>query len=559
MNTRVCFTLSVLCFLCQNFSFAQTTSDCDGGIILCDSYYSEETAPVGSGTVYEPMPVFGCNGTSGEVNSLWYIFTVQQDGELSFILNPNEANTDYDWSVFNISDNGCAGILDGTSPEVSCNSWGSFGINGPTGISTDQGGFGNSNGPGDLNGPPFNGDLPVTAGQTFALIVMNWTGSTEGYTLDFGESTASLYDDVPPSLAEVSANCANTEITITFSEGVLTNTIQESDFVINGPGGPYGVSDAAFSGEMDNTIVITLDQQIANAGTYTLEITENSQFVTDQCGNEGTGNIVFDLPAPLAFETEVTTACNGTGGTIEIQDIFGGQEPFTYAVNGSTQSQPFFDDLDDGNYNVSLIDDSGCNLSVQVTVPNQVTSVDAGVADSLSCLNPIVDIGPVVVSPDQTVTYTWSTDDGTIQSGITSSTLSVSSPGTYEVTVENTENGCTDTDVVTVYADDQFTFDLSAIVFPNVITPNPDQYNSYWAPFLPDDPEFDLTTIFSVYDLRIFNRWGNEIFHSDGSNRRWRAKEEDAGTYFYTLIYESQCGTGAREQREGYIQVLVKE
>lgn len=118
---------------------------------------------------------------------------MQEDGLLSFILTPNQVADDYDWAVFDISAGGCAGIsAGGTSPEVACNSFGEFGNNGATGISTAMGGTGASNGPGNANGPAFNADLPVTAGDTYALVVMNWTQSPYGYTLDFGFSTASL-------------------------------------------------------------------------------------------------------------------------------------------------------------------------------------------------------------------------------------------------------------------------------------------------------------------------------------------------------------------------------
>jgi len=549
--------LSILVF--YSVSLSQTTSDCEGGIVLCDSFYSEETSPVGSGDVYEPAPAFGCNGTSGEVNSIWYIFTVQEDGNLSFFLDPNDDGTDYDWSLFNISQNGCAGIADGTSPEVSCNSWGVLGINGATGISTDNGGTGNSNGPGDLNGPPFNGDLLVTAGETFALIVMNWTGSNAGYTLDFGSSTASLYDQVPPSILNVQANCANTELILTFSENIVLSTVQNGDFVISGPGGDYTITDFEPTNggiEMDNMITISLGSQITNAGSYTIEIIDVNNYVTDLCGNEGSGTYTFNVNAPMVFEVSTETACNGQGGTITVDDVNGGSAPFIYTINGIQQNDPEFDDLGGGNYNVGVTDQNGCSLIQQVSVPNQAISVNAGVPDSLSCLKPTTNLGPALVSPDQPVNFVWTTTDGSIVSGAGSETATAGSTGTYQVIVTNTENGCSDTDVVTVVSADEFVLDLNQMVFPNVFSPNLDSWNSDWAPFLALDPEFDLTSIFVKYDLKVFNRWGAMVYESAGGKRRWRAEDADEGTYFYTLQYESQCGSGTAGNKEGYIQVL---
>ena len=173
--------------------------------------------------------------------SLWYTFTVTEPGNLSFILNPNNSADDYDWGMFEITNGGCAGILaqDGSSPEVSCNSYGSFGDNGPTGISTADGGTGNSNGPGDLNGPAYNADLDVQVGQTFALVVMNWSQSQEGYTIDFSGSTADIYDDEQPFIVEATTNCNNNEAQIIFSEPIITSTVDLDDFSLTGPGGTY--------------------------------------------------------------------------------------------------------------------------------------------------------------------------------------------------------------------------------------------------------------------------------------------------------------------------------
>ena len=108
---------------------------------------------------------------------------MQADGLLSFVLDPLNPIDDYDWGLFNITTGGCDGIGSQIlSPEMGCNSYGVAAPepNGATGVSTANGGTGNSNGPGNLNGPAFNADLPVLAGEQYALVVMNWTNSLEG-------------------------------------------------------------------------------------------------------------------------------------------------------------------------------------------------------------------------------------------------------------------------------------------------------------------------------------------------------------------------------------------
>ena len=148
--------------VCAFSTIAQTSiSDCEGAIVLCGDLYTETQASFSSGNVFEAT---GACNQGLEQSSVWYTFTVQQDGNLSFILDPLNDADDYDWGLFNITTGGCAG-LGTTSPEVECNSYGVFGSNGPTGISTANGGSGTSNGPGDLNGPAFNADLPELVEQ----------------------------------------------------------------------------------------------------------------------------------------------------------------------------------------------------------------------------------------------------------------------------------------------------------------------------------------------------------------------------------------------------------
>lgn len=423
---------------------SQTTSDCDGAIPVCDGLYEETTSPVGTGSDSE-IPWTSCN--TGEFNSVWYVFTVQEDGFLSFILDPAVDDSDYDWGLYDISANGCAGISSGASPEVSCNSWGVLGVNGPTGISTDNGGIGNSNGPGDLLGPPFNEDLPVTAGTTFALAVMNWSGSPDGYTLDFGESTASIFDDVPPSIVSVVPDCSGSEITVTFSENIVVGSMQTSDFSIIGPGGTYNISGFEAEGgnttTMEDVFVFELADPLTDSGSYQLVLEEGADFVTDPCGNTATGSFDFDVSGLMSFDYMLTAACNGGGGVIELTDILGGVEPYTFTLNNIDQTGMVFDDLSPGNYTVEMIDDQGCELSQQITIENFILTVNAG-PDSVICamnffLEGFVNAG----------NFDWSAPLELMvdESADPNSFISANVPGTYEITATATLNECFVTDV----------------------------------------------------------------------------------------------------------------
>lgn len=306
---------------------AQSPSDCEGAIVLCGDVYSETEASFNTGAVYEYT---GACNQNLEQSSIWYTFTVYEDGLLSFVLDPLDPMDDYDWGLFDISEGGCAGIgvgLGATSWEVGCNSYGVLGANGATGISSANGGTGTSNGPGDLNGPPFNADLSVTAGSSYALVVMNWSNSLNGYTIDFGQSTAVLYDQDAPEMLAVQTDCDVQDFVVTFSEPIVVGTVEPGDFVLTDPNGvgiPVDGVSANQGGNTSDSFTLTLPNPLTESGTYTLEITDNSLFVEDPCGNAGTGMLEVDVVVtapPVGWDEVEVVICVGEQLTLNANTV----------------------------------------------------------------------------------------------------------------------------------------------------------------------------------------------------------------------------------------------
>lgn len=552
----------ILLFIIQSSGAQTSTGDCDGAIVLCNDLYTEETAPPGTGNVYEYTGA--CNNNL-ETMSLWYTFTVQQDGNLSFVITPGSLADDYDWGLFDITTGGCAGIsAGGPSPEVSCNSWGTLnGDNGATGISSENGGTGNSNGPGDLNGPPFNGDLPVTSGQTFALVVMNWSNSQNGYTIDFGGSTATIYDEINPEIISVEPNCGNNEFNITFSENIINETAESLDFLITGNSGEYEIASVTAenpNATMDDHFTLTLSESIVEAGTYTLLVSNASGNVEDACGNLALDeSFEIELFAPLTFDTTITTACNGTGGSIALTNVNGGAAPYLFEVNNTSYDNFTATGLTSGNYNITITDDEGCEINFMLNVPNNAIALQLPPQDSLSCANVDVEIQGLEVLPEQAVDYSWFYEINGVFGPINtdSPTPALAAAGTYQVTATNTATGCSASLQFELIEEDAERIDLSSMKFPNIITPNNDSKNEDWSPYLPGNENFNVASAFETYDLKIYNRWGNLVFDSaDGSGRRWSAGEAESGTYYYVLNYRVTCGGVQEGTMSGSIQVI---
>ena len=113
--------------------------------------------------------------------------------------------------------------------------WGAYGAD-------DCAGGGTSNG-----NTQWNANIPVTEGQTFVLYISDWTQSPTGYSLDLSPSTAVIYDDVAPYIFSVDENsvsgCNDTTLNIQYSENITCSGVSPYLFTIEGPGGPYQVTD----------------------------------------------------------------------------------------------------------------------------------------------------------------------------------------------------------------------------------------------------------------------------------------------------------------------------
>lgn len=424
--------------------------DCLGAIPVCDGFYDEAEAPTGEGFIIDEINTWTSCLTGGELNSGWYQITIASDGFLSFTLTPNDID-DYDWSLFNLTDASCSDILTDPSIEVSCNSYGLVGVNGPTGISTADGGTGNSNGPGDLNGPPFNADVPVLAGETYVLMVSNWSGTPNGYTLDFTNSTAGFFDAVEPDIEVVTASCS--EVVVTFTEPILCSTVELSDFTMSGDGGPFTAtsitSNCSFGANSSISFAVIFDPPFpSTGGDYNLIFDTGD--VEDLCGNP-IDDTDFDFTVPEGMEVTATSSpasCSAANGEIEVISVEGGTAPYEYNVGSGFQSSAVFTGLLGGDYIVQVRDAVNCLVQIDVTVDQVTTDFTAG-DDAVSCN---LNYGLQAVLPPNS-SGVWSGNALVSFSDVNSpnTSVTVTDPGTYTLswTVTN-ELDCEASDIVEV-------------------------------------------------------------------------------------------------------------
>lgn len=133
--------------------------------------------------------------------------------------------------------------------------------------------------------------------------------------------------------------------------------------------------------------------------------------------------------------------------------------------------------------------------------------------------------GQSIVLEASTANYTfrWEPHESLDNPDSPSPTVTPDFTHTYVVTATG-PNGCEVSDTVTVYVIDDFPV-------PNAFTPNNDGRNDYW----------EIPNIENYPDCRVavFNRWGNQLFSSDGYSKPWDGTDQGsplpAGTYYYTI------------------------
>ncbi|MBV5346432.1 MAG: hypothetical protein JZU63_13440, partial [Rhodoferax sp.] len=365
----------------------------------------------------------------GEENDVFYIITVQTSGILRFTLTPNNASNDYDWSLFNMTNAGCDQIYTNASTlQVSCNSYGVAGTNGPTGISTALGNNLNCNGPG-TSGQKFNKDLKVLSGQTYVLNVSNWSATNQsGYTLDFSGSTASIFDITAATVDSIqqTVSCAGSDsLFIRFSENVKCVDVfhKPSKFSLTGPAGTYTISDVTSpdcgtGATNGRRTYLQVTPKLA-AGDYVLHIIGD---IRDLCGNlcvyQDYPFTLTEINAPVVSAGNDTTVANGVIITLH-GAVSGGASPYTYywepanlLVNPNV-AQPLTVNMGAStNFTLNVTDHAGCHgtSDVLVTVVGGPLGVNATSFPGTLCPGFSSILNAMVSGGSGNYTYSWTSN-----------------------------------------------------------------------------------------------------------------------------------------------------
>ena len=282
---------------------------CNSAIPVCQNIYTTSTSYSGNGSTQE-IPGNSCLG-SNELNSVWYTFTSSSAGNIAFNITPNVLGQDYDFALYNLTGTNCSAISSGALTPIRCNFSATGGV---TGLSASG-----TNPSEPASGPNQSTVLATTVGQTYVLIISNYSSSANGYQLDFTPGTASIFDVTPPTLASVSAPCGSNVLTLNTSEQITCASIagNGSDISISGTGGPYTITGAngVNCGSSTAQIQFTITPALTGGGPWILNAhfgSDGNSFI-DNCGNAmPTTTVSFNVAPATPVITGPANVCKGT-------------------------------------------------------------------------------------------------------------------------------------------------------------------------------------------------------------------------------------------------------
>lgn len=253
-----------------------------------------------------------------------------------------------------------------------------------------------------------------------------------------GQGTGSVMINQPASPVSVSII---SQTNIDCNNPTATATAQ-------GAGGSPGYSYAWSNGSSGPTASFT------SGGSFTVTATD-----ANQCEETTNVTITMDVVPPLSEAgtnaeiscTNPTTMLDGSGSSSGPGITYQWTTVNGQIISGANTLFPVVGAV--GTYTLTVTDNNnGCNSEDDVEVLGDTTepTANAGNGMELNCTTSEVDLDGTASSTGANFTYLWSTTNGNIISGETTTTPTVNASGNYTILVTNTVNGCTSEDVVEV-------------------------------------------------------------------------------------------------------------
>jgi gliding motility-associated-like protein len=241
--------------------------------------------------------------------------------------------------------------------------------------------------------------------------------------------------------------------------------------------------------------------QVTVPGTYTLVVSNGA------LGCSAMDTVVVeasqDVPVPAISVSPMS--CHGNDDAfVAINSVSGGEEPYYFSLNGAPYvSADTFPYLSPGNYELSVMDASGCESSVNFTINDPgVLTVDLTanlVGKNLIKAGESIQLVTLVSLPVDSIDLVqWSHPDLLDCDDCLDPVATPFETTTFIVTVNS--NGCEVSDNLTIFVEDEV-----LVYVPNAFSPNGDGTNDVFMIYA--GPK-----VTRVKSFLVFDRWGEKVY-----------------------------------------------
>lgn len=269
--------------------------------------------------------------------------------------------------------------------------------------------------------------------------------------------------------------------------------------------------------------------------------------ITDVLGcSVFTSVFVGDIAAPALVFFPFDSLCpNASNGKLQLK-ASGGLPPYQYQWQHNTAlTASIATNLAPGTYSATVTDAGNCTAVAQVTIAAfDNPQIDLG--NDTSILKG--EIATLQLKTTLPITgVKWSPFTQSAENQVTAYTKPDSTT-TYTVLVSYGNNGCLLSDTITI----QVLNEAAEVIVPNIFTPNGDGVNDYF---------YVSSKAIKQFNVKVFDRWGNNVFESFDADFKWNGHNMADGTELpngvFTYVIEFVAlNNNKRELLKGSITLL---
>jgi gliding motility-associated-like protein len=279
-----------------------------------------------------------------------------------------------------------------------------------------------------------------------------------------------------------------------------------------------------------NNTLYEFGQAIAGlvAGNYHLEIINKNGCLID----EKDYTLTQDVCPPIEITgTQLQQECTDYKNATVTVLTKPHPDTYTYSFNGVTGLSNSFSNVVPGTYTLVVTSSGGDRKEQQVYVPDlSVTNKPALIHTTQNAI--CTALGNITFAPAGDIKGAAKIKHGTDIYPLTQ-TIKDLVPGSHHFTVLTAE-GCILDELDIEIGQDR----CDKVTFPNTFTPNGDGMNDIFGPNQNSNP--------MGIEYYIYNRWGQQYFHSRNLNRGWdgtyAGKQASAGVYYLVVKYTMPDG-----------------